>query len=299
MPLQRRNEYIAGRKLAAKGLARFGIYGCEISRSRDGSPVWPEGVCGSISHKRNLCVVILAHNSPYRALGVDVEKHQSLTPEVWKYFVHPNERVQGVDEPFDRIADLLFSCKEAAYKCLQPAFTTRISFQDIEVRLRASKSDVFEVKAMFQAIELEGELYRWKDVILVWIGLKKTFDFRTYIAYCVRKSYTGVSCMANITLDDFLARVDEWRDFFMNELDDILEGEEGFEADEDDTLWGQVPAVNSKSVVQLNPVVEKRFEIKLKPEQWIKPGGFDSIGEAVEAMLAAIKAELTVSTGEQ
>jgi len=104
--------------------------------------------------------------------------------------------------------------------------------------------------------------------------------------------------MATITLEDFLARVDEWREIFLKELDEILEGEEGFEADEDDTLWGQVPPVNSKAVVQLNPVVEEHLEIKLKPEQWIKPGGFNSIGEAVEAMLEAIKAELNVSAGE-
>ncbi len=104
--------------------------------------------------------------------------------------------------------------------------------------------------------------------------------------------------MATITLDDFLARVDEWRQVFLKELEDILAGEEGFEADEDDTLWGQVPPVNSKAVVQMNPVVEEYLEIELKPEQWIKPGGFDSIGEAVEAMLEAIKAELNVSLRE-
>lgn len=104
--------------------------------------------------------------------------------------------------------------------------------------------------------------------------------------------------MANITLEDFLARVDEWRDTFLKELDDILEGEQGFEADDDDTLWGQVPTVNSKAVVQLNPVVEEYFEIKLKPEQWIKPGGFDSIEDAVDAMLEAIKAELKGPAGE-
>lgn len=104
--------------------------------------------------------------------------------------------------------------------------------------------------------------------------------------------------MATITLDAFLARIDEWREFFLQELIEILEGEEGFDADEEDSLWGQIPAVNSKSVVQLNPIAEEEFEIKLNPEKWIKHGGFESIDEAVGAMLDAIKAELKVSAGE-
>lgn len=105
--------------------------------------------------------------------------------------------------------------------------------------------------------------------------------------------------MATITLDDFLARIDEWREYFVEQLSEILEGEGGFDADEEDSLWGQIPSVNSKSVAQLNPIAEEEFEIKLKPEQWIKPGGFESIDEAVEAMLDAIKGELKVSAGEK
>lgn len=172
MPLQRQNEFIAGRVLARRGLASFGINKCEIPRSNNGSPVWPEGICGSISHKQNLCVVLLADISVYRALGVDIEKEQSLPPAVWKYFITPCEYDQGIDEPFNRVSNLIFSCKEAAYKCLQPTLAIPIPFHEIEVRLIVKGPQSCKVQASFKTINLEGELYRWNDVVLAWMALQ-------------------------------------------------------------------------------------------------------------------------------
>ena len=173
MPLQRRNEFIAGRGLVRRGLASFGIPDCRIGRAEDGSPVWPPGVCGSISHKRNLCAVVLSHTSAYHALGVDIEKDQNLSPTVWKYFVNPQERMQSINEAFDRIANLLFSCKEAAYKCLQPQFTAPVPFEDILVHLTVKNIRSYQVRSSYQGSDLEGELYRWNDVVLVWMTLRK------------------------------------------------------------------------------------------------------------------------------
>ncbi len=173
MSLHRRNEFIAGRELVRRGLDSFGIPDCRVGRAEDGRPVWPPGVCGSISHTRNLCAAVLSHTSAYYALGVDIEKDENLSPTVWKYFLNPQERMQSINEAFDRIANLLFSCKEAAYKCLQPQFTGPVPFEDILVYLTAKNVMSYKVRSSYRGIELDGELYRSNGVILVWMTLQK------------------------------------------------------------------------------------------------------------------------------
>lgn len=177
---QRRCESIAGRVLVRRGLASFGVFDCDVPRAEDGSPVWPTGFCGSISHKSNLCAVVLAHTSDYIALGIDVEKDQSLPYSVWKYFLNPEEHSQHSVGDFGRIANLLFSCKEAAYKCLQPHSADPISFLDIRIQLSPNNDMSYRVRGTLQNIDLEGKLYQWNDVVLVWmIYHQKMFDFRT------------------------------------------------------------------------------------------------------------------------
>lgn len=166
---QRRCEFIAGRELVRKGLASFGIFDRDVPRAEGGSPVWPVGFCGSISHRSNLCVAVLAHTSDYIALGVDIEKDQSLPYSVWKYFVKPEERGQHSAGDFGYIANLLFSCKEAAYKCLQPHFVDPISFLDIRIRLSPKDHMSYKIRGTYQDIDLEGQLCQWNDVVLAWM----------------------------------------------------------------------------------------------------------------------------------
>lgn len=55
--------------------------------------------------------------------------------------------------------------------------------------------------------------------------------------------------------------------------------EEDDDVDHDSDLW-DTPAVDSKTIIKLSPLVEKLTGKKIKPE-WIKPGGYDSTDDAV------------------
>ena len=71
------------------------------------------------------------------------------------------------------------------------------------------------------------------------------------------------------------------------ELDSEVEFAE-FET-EDEGLW-DTPAVDSKAVVKISPVVEKYTGTQLDPS-WIKCGGYDSVPEAVDHIMEQLELE--------
>jgi len=62
-------------------------------------------------------------------------------------------------------------------------------------------------------------------------------------------------------------------------------------ADEnEEDLW-ETPVVDSKSVIKLSPIVEQMTGRKIKPE-WIKPGGYDSLEDAVIDLVRQLELDL-------
>ncbi|MCW8875650.1 MAG: hypothetical protein OQJ89_02530 [Kangiellaceae bacterium] len=67
------------------------------------------------------------------------------------------------------------------------------------------------------------------------------------------------------------------------------------ESDDDSDLW-ETPAVDSKTVIKLSPIVEEITGHKIKPE-WIKPGGYDDVAEAVDSLMEQLELELKKNEG--
>lgn len=75
------------------------------------------------------------------------------------------------------------------------------------------------------------------------------------------------------------------------ELTQELKNEVEFSEFETDKkgLW-DTPAVDSKSVIKVSPVVEKYTGKQLKPS-WIKCGGYDSVPDAVNHIMEQLELE--------
>lgn len=73
----------------------------------------------------------------------------------------------------------------------------------------------------------------------------------------------------------------------IDELDSEVQFAE-FETD-DEGLW-DTPAVDSKAVVKISPVVESYTGTQLDPS-WIKCGGYDSVLEAVDHIMEQLELE--------
>ncbi|MFM9994461.1 MAG: 4'-phosphopantetheinyl transferase [Phycisphaerales bacterium] len=133
----RRAEFAAGRALARRLLARLGIEHAVLPVGSDRAPIWPEGITGSISHAQGLCVAAVARRADVAALGIDTEPAEPLDEELWPTIAAPDEldRLRSLS-PDERglHARLLFSAKEAVYKCQFPHWRAPLEFTHVSIR---------------------------------------------------------------------------------------------------------------------------------------------------------------------
>ena len=70
---KRAQEFRVGRFIASKALERFNQNSISIEKGSSGEPIWPKGICGSISHSKGNYFIGLGLEDDFRAIGVDVE----------------------------------------------------------------------------------------------------------------------------------------------------------------------------------------------------------------------------------
>ncbi len=131
---ERAREFAAGRLCARRALAEFGIAGFALEMGLDRAPVWPGSMVGSITHTRGFCAAVVAERGRFRSLGLDVEAAGGVKRELWERICLPAEldwleslpvRARG------SAATLVFSAKEAFYKCQYPVTRERLRFADL------------------------------------------------------------------------------------------------------------------------------------------------------------------------
>jgi len=136
---KRVGEFAAGRLCARSALARFGIEGFALRAGADRQPLWPEGFVGSITHTVGFCAAVVGPATRFAALGLDTEKADSLSPELWRRICLASEIdwIESLPQAAQvSAATLVFSAKEALYKCQYPYTGERLSFHDVEVKPR-------------------------------------------------------------------------------------------------------------------------------------------------------------------
>jgi 4'-phosphopantetheinyl transferase EntD len=141
---KRVHEFAAGRQCARRALAELGFVDVSIPVALDRQPLWPPGVVGSITHTAGLCAAVVAEDTRLAALGVDTELSGAVKPELWRTICVADESAWiGALAPGERAAavTLLFSAKEAFYKCQYPLVGERLDFSDLCVIVLAWGQD--------------------------------------------------------------------------------------------------------------------------------------------------------------
>ncbi len=133
---KRIREFAAGRLCARYALARFGVTDFALRAAPDRRPVWPESLVGSITHTEGFCASVVGERANFIALGIDTETAHAVQADLWPRICVPAElawidTLPAVDRP--RAAALIFSAKEAFYKCQYPATGEPLSFSDVRV----------------------------------------------------------------------------------------------------------------------------------------------------------------------
>lgn len=130
----RQVEFVGGRLAIGALLGELGARRSPVLTDDHGAPALPDGLCGSITHKRDLAVAILARGGP--GLGIDLEETDRDRPGVAQRVLRPEE-LEAVEAlaPDRRWTDtaLRFSVKEAVYKALHPYLRRYIGFHEVSV----------------------------------------------------------------------------------------------------------------------------------------------------------------------
>ena len=129
----RRREFAAGRAAARQAIAQLGISPAPIFAAKDRAPIWPQGLRGSISHTKTLCAAVVT-DGPH-SLGLDLEQDTDLKAGLLSTICSDAElaRIAGTDKL--RLAKLIFSAKEAAYKAQYPLTQMLFGFDHMDIAL--------------------------------------------------------------------------------------------------------------------------------------------------------------------
>jgi 4'-phosphopantetheinyl transferase EntD len=134
----RRAQFSLGRRLARSALRRLGQGPVPILFGAEGEPLWPPGFVGSISHKRECCVVVIATSKKLLGVGVDLERDAQDSAEadiVRRVCASERERAQSrtFAASFASPGTLFLAAKEAFYKFQFPLTRMRLDWEDVVV----------------------------------------------------------------------------------------------------------------------------------------------------------------------
>jgi 4'-phosphopantetheinyl transferase EntD len=147
----RRREFFTVRACARQALAELGVPELPIPHGPAGSPRWPAGIAGSLTHCDGYRAAAVVRRLHYGSVGIDAEPCAGLPAGVLDLVASPGERAHlarlaGDDPsvPWDRVQ---FSAKESVYKAWYPLTAQWLDFAQVVVALRPGGTFVARVCA--------------------------------------------------------------------------------------------------------------------------------------------------------
>lgn len=140
---RRRREFAAARACARRAMGRLGLPPLPVPTDGRRAPVWPAGVVGSISHTGDYCAAVVARLGSVRSIGLDVEADEAVKGRLWDRICTEAELGWISTQPPDRHGwwvRLVFSAKEAFYKCQYGLTETYLGFHEVELSVDPESS---------------------------------------------------------------------------------------------------------------------------------------------------------------
>lgn len=161
--IKRKIEYSTGRKCALEAIQLVDpSWSVVPGIHKDGSPQWPKGFTGSITHSRGIVLAIVGKTSDFDSVGVDIEKIV-LTERAAKLI----SRIATEYRTFNNISQsvlfsIIFSGKEALFKALYPLTRNRFYFKDAEIISIDMENYSWQIKLLKNLSEthIAGNIYK-------------------------------------------------------------------------------------------------------------------------------------------
>jgi len=135
---ERAREFRLGRLCARHALGGLGLLPKAIPVGRDGSPRWPAGSLGSISHSHGLCGAAICRAGRYRGIGFDIASDLPLDAAIARAICAPAEVAwlgERTESERGYLAKILFSAKESVWKALSRDLIRPADLQQFEISL--------------------------------------------------------------------------------------------------------------------------------------------------------------------
>ncbi|MCY1328327.1 hypothetical protein D9M69_138830 [compost metagenome] len=132
---KRRAEYLAGRICARDAIVRLGCQPAVPGTAEDRAPIWPAGLCGSITHSDGWAAAIVARSCDWRGLGMDAEQllEDQRALRLAQEILTADELARLGPQQAGLQVTLTFSLKESLFKALYPLVLQRFYFEDAEL----------------------------------------------------------------------------------------------------------------------------------------------------------------------
>jgi enterobactin synthetase component D len=140
---KRRQEFAGGRRNAESLLKRLGCAE-PVWSNEDRSPAWPDGFIGSISHSDRWTWAAVSRKNQLQSIGIDTEP--VVTPETRSEILGDVATAEEwkllEDSPLssEQSFTLVFSAKEAFYKCCYPLVQQFFGFEHAAVKSLSENS---------------------------------------------------------------------------------------------------------------------------------------------------------------
>lgn len=174
---RRLRTFTVGRAVLRRALAAAGGPLVAVPRSARGAPVLPPGFQGSLSHKDELAVALVAATDDDITLGVDVELAGQSMRDIANHVLTPREQAALAplaDAARARAVLERFSIKEAFYKAIDPKLQRFVGFLEVEVELDADGGARF-ITPVLDALAprgVEGQVMSDGDAIVTSVRIR-------------------------------------------------------------------------------------------------------------------------------
>ena len=139
-------EFTAGRFCAAKAIEAIRPHWTgRVGMNPDGSPLWPCGLVGSITHTQGFAAAVVAPSDTWQSVGIDSEKatDANALEAAGRIVINKGEHRLSARLPISehQFILLIFSAKESIYKCLYPLLKrphdfSKMVLEDIDFQKR-------------------------------------------------------------------------------------------------------------------------------------------------------------------
>ncbi|PAU60166.1 4'-phosphopantetheinyl transferase family protein [Pseudomonas indica] len=132
---KRQAEFLAGRLCAREAMRGLGGPAVVPALGEDRAPQWPTGFSGSITHGKGWAAAVVAQQSDWRGLGLDVEQllTETRAERLAGEILTPAELQRLRPGQTALQVTLTFSLKESLFKALYPLVGKRFYFEDAEL----------------------------------------------------------------------------------------------------------------------------------------------------------------------